>query len=47
MILYYKYKNKKNITNTPIETVKPTRPPLTEENKAFLKLLNLQVKRNV
>ena len=43
MIIYNKYINRKSTVNTPIQTVKTSRPRLTEENKLFLKSLNLQV----
>lgn len=47
MIIYNKSQQKSVNLNTPTSTVKATRPKLTEENKKFLKLLNLKVKKNV
>lgn len=47
MLIYNKYRNKRNIPNTPAQTVKPIRLLITEENKKFLELLNIKVKHNV
>lgn len=47
MIIYNKTIQKKINQYTPVNTVEAIRPNLTEENKTFLKLLNLKVKQNV
>lgn len=47
MIIYNKYKYKRNVVNIPARHVTATRPPLTKENKDFLKLLKLKVKHHV
>lgn len=47
MIIYNKYKSKLIDRSISIQTVKPSRPVLTKENKLFLKSLNLHLKNNV
>lgn len=47
MRIYNKYYKRKPIVNTHIQTVNTSRPILTEENRIFLKSLNLKVKHNV
>lgn len=47
MIIYNKSKQKSDNVNTPTRTIEPRRLKLTEENKKFLRLLNLKVNKNV
>lgn len=47
MIIYNKSKEYKIYKDTSIKSVKAIGPKLSEQNKEFLKLLNLKVKKNV
>lgn len=47
MIIYNKTQYKKVNEDTPKDNVEAIRSKLTEENKSFLRLLKLQIKKNV
>lgn len=48
MIIYNKYYKRNPTVGIPFQTLKTTtRPLLSEENKIFLKSLNLELKQNV